>query len=278
MKKTIIRTVGKYRLYDSLQSSDSYIAVDTSTGIKVKLRMHNKGRVEHKSNIRVINNFKDIRHKNIIPLLDIIEDYGNLWYVREYNEGISLKDYVAKKGKLDEEETRCILYQLIKAYEELYKRGLIYSPETENDIFIEESNPPLVKLTDLEIHCYCYRPSRTPGKIFYNKADPTAINTQFIGKMVYYMLLGTSSDLEIMQDSTLNKYPIREDISDACNNFISRSLQYDGKECISFKEMKEHPFITEQRVIEDIKFVEDELRVDTKKAVKFIEGKVKCNE
>lgn len=79
----------------------------------------------------VLEQFRD--HEQIVQICDCFEEHHTAYIVMEYVDGITLKEYVCKKGgKISWEETRGIVKALIEALIPLHKCGIIHrdlSPE-----------------------------------------------------------------------------------------------------------------------------------------------------
>ncbi len=83
--------------------------------------MSDRGRVA-----REIKILKEVKHKNIIQLYEIIETSYAIYMIMEYAEGGELFDYIVNKSRLSEKEAAFFYYQLIEGIEFLHKRKIAH--------------------------------------------------------------------------------------------------------------------------------------------------------
>eukprot|EP00826_Nyctotherus_ovalis_P017428 TRINITY_DN15134_c0_g1_i4.p1 TRINITY_DN15134_c0_g1~~TRINITY_DN15134_c0_g1_i4.p1 ORF type:complete len:106 (+),score=15.88 TRINITY_DN15134_c0_g1_i4:106-423(+) len=99
-----------------------------------------------------------------------------------------------------------------------------------------------------------------------------------IGSIVFYMLHGKAALESVYRENLENyEYPIREDLTDSCKDFLQRCLVYQRTKRLSYEEMKRHLFILNQQFVEDSKGTLKELKVKVGEEVKFIEGECTFN-
>ena len=86
---------------------------------------------------------------NIVNIYDVGEDRGLYYIVMEYVDGITLKEYIAKKGKLTPKEVISIAVQGCAAMEVAHERGIIHRDIKPQNIMISKDGK--VKVTDFGI-------------------------------------------------------------------------------------------------------------------------------
>lgn len=86
---------------------------------------------------------------NIVNIYDVGEDRGLYYIVMEYVDGITLKEYIAKKGKLTPKEVISIAVQVCAAMEVAHERGIIHRDIKPQNIMISKDGK--VKVTDFGI-------------------------------------------------------------------------------------------------------------------------------
>lgn len=92
---------------------------------------------------------KDIRQVNVVSAYDVVDE-GNMHYiVMEYVEGITLNKYIAKKGKLTNEETINISLQIAKGIQAAHQNGIIHRDIKPQNVVI--SGNGVAKITDFGI-------------------------------------------------------------------------------------------------------------------------------
>ena len=65
-------------------------------------------------------------HSHIIKVTDLIDERDTVAFVMEYIEGETLKEYLDRKGKLNSEEIRDLLEQMLSALEYAHEQGLVH--------------------------------------------------------------------------------------------------------------------------------------------------------
>ena len=82
----------------------------------------------------------------IVNILDFFTANDTAYIVMEYLDGVSLKKYVQKKGKLDTETTLTILHPTISSLSEVHAMGMIHRDISPDNILITRESE--VKLID----------------------------------------------------------------------------------------------------------------------------------
>jgi uncharacterized protein (TIGR02145 family) len=107
-----------------------YLANNIKFGTNVALKLLKKEFI-HNSNIRArfiaeARNMFRMSHSHIIKVTDLIDEGDTVAFVMEYIEGETLKDYLARKGKLNSEEIGGLLEQMLSALEYAHEQGLVH--------------------------------------------------------------------------------------------------------------------------------------------------------
>lgn len=90
-----------------------------------------------------------LEHPNIVNIYDVGFE-NNLYYiVMEYVQGITLKTYISKKGRLNYKEVLSIAIQVARGIEAAHNKGIIHRDIKPQNIII--SNEGKVKVTDFGI-------------------------------------------------------------------------------------------------------------------------------
>ena len=90
-----------------------------------------------------------LSHPNIVNVFDVGEDRGLYYIVMELVEGITLKNYIIKKGKLSIKEATSIAIQVSLGLEAAHNQGIIHRDVKPQNIII--STDGKVKLSDFGI-------------------------------------------------------------------------------------------------------------------------------
>lgn len=90
-----------------------------------------------------------LTHPNIVNIFDVGDDEGVHYIVMELIEGITLKEYIAKKGKLSIKEATSIAIQVSMGLEAAHNHGIVHRDVKPQNISI--STDGKVKVTDFGI-------------------------------------------------------------------------------------------------------------------------------
>ncbi len=90
-----------------------------------------------------------LANPNIVNVFDVGEDNGNYYIVMELVEGITLKEYISKKGKLSVREATSIAIQVCMGLAAAHAQGIVHRDVKPQNIII--STDGKVKVTDFGI-------------------------------------------------------------------------------------------------------------------------------
>ena len=90
-----------------------------------------------------------LSHPNVVNVFDVGDDRGVYFIVMELVEGITLKDYINRKGKLSVKEATSIAIQVSMGLEAAHNRGIVHRDVKPQNIII--STDGKVKLSDFGI-------------------------------------------------------------------------------------------------------------------------------
>ena len=133
--------------------SDVYKAKDAKLGRNVAIKVLKK---EFSEDGTFVTKFRTeaqaaaaLEHPNIVNIYDVGCENGNYYIVMEYVEGITLKTYIEKKGKLSFKETLSIAIQVARGIQAAHAKGIIHRDIKPQNIII--STEGKVKVTDFGI-------------------------------------------------------------------------------------------------------------------------------
>ena len=90
-----------------------------------------------------------LMHPNVVNVYDVGQDRGLYYMVMELVEGITLKDYIEKKGKLSAKETISISIQMVTGLQAAHNQHIIHRDIKPQNIIISKEGK--VKVTDFGI-------------------------------------------------------------------------------------------------------------------------------
>ena len=90
-----------------------------------------------------------LMHPNVVNVYDVGQDRGLYYMVMELVEGITLKDYIEKKGRLSAKETVSIAIQMVTGLQAAHNQHIIHRDIKPQNIIISKDGK--VKVTDFGI-------------------------------------------------------------------------------------------------------------------------------
>ena len=147
---------GRYEIIDKIGSggmANVYKAIDRVLNRYVAVKVLKK---EFSADDNFVKKFwseaqsaAGLTHANIVNVYDVAEDRGLYYIVMELVEGITLKDYIQKKGKLTAKEVIGITMQVSSAMDAAHSNNIIHRDIKPQNIIISKEGK--VKVTDFGI-------------------------------------------------------------------------------------------------------------------------------
>jgi len=157
---------GRYLIEELIGSggmANVYKAFDTmeSRPVAVKmLKAEYAGDEDHQRRFR--NESKAIcalNHKNIVKIYDVVLNVPIPFIVMEYVNGITLRDYLDKKGRLEPKLAVALIMQLLAAVANVNDNGIVHRDIKPNNIVLRSDGT--LKLMDFGIARFAMSQSRT---------------------------------------------------------------------------------------------------------------------
>ncbi len=146
----------RYEVMDKIGTggmSDVYKAKDHILGREVAVKILKQEFVE---DVNFVTKFRSeaqsaagLEHANIVNIYDVGSENGMYYIVMEYVEGITLKTYIEKKGRLNFKEAISIAIQVGRGIEAAHNKGIVHRDIKPQNIII--STEGKVKVTDFGI-------------------------------------------------------------------------------------------------------------------------------
>lgn len=87
-----------------------------------------------------------IGNPNIVRVYSYFEENNTAYFVMDYVQGISLRDYLKKYGRISWEKAKSLLFPIMDALSQVHSRGIIHRDVTPDNIYITKDG--MVKLLD----------------------------------------------------------------------------------------------------------------------------------
>ena len=85
-----------------------------------------------------------LKHPNIIPILDVAEVSGRPYYVMSYIEGESIADLLIKEKKLSSIKSINIIVKILSALSEVQDKGVVHRDIKPKNILLNETEEPIL--------------------------------------------------------------------------------------------------------------------------------------
>ncbi len=130
-----------------------YEATDLMTNKRVALKMLKDSISDNTQALRrFINESKAVamlNHPNIVKILDVSVKTDHKFIVMEYISGITLREYMNRKGALDWREATEFISQILLALDHAHMKGVIHRDIKPQNIMVMESG--VIKVADFGI-------------------------------------------------------------------------------------------------------------------------------
>lgn len=197
---------GKYRIEKCLGVGGMaavLLAQDVEKGIRVAIKLL---RDEYTDNSDAVERFKSeaqavsmLSHPNVVGIHDISLDGDIKYLVMEYVEGVSLRAYMDKRGKLSFAEVSSISEQILAALNHAHSHGIIHRDIKPQNImllkdgFVKVMDFGIAKLPEVDAEMsdeaigtvYYISPEQAEGKPYDTRADLYSV-----GVLMYEMATG----------------------------------------------------------------------------------------
>ncbi|XP_037633361.1 serine/threonine-protein kinase ULK1a isoform X3 [Sebastes umbrosus] len=211
---------------------------------------------------------KELKHENIVRLLDYQEMGGCVYLVMEYCNGGDLAEYLHSKGTLSEDTIRVFLQQIGQAMKVLQIKGILHRDLKPQNILLchperRRSSPinTCIKIADfgfarhLQMNTMaatlCGSPMYMAPEVIMSQNYDAKADLWSIGTIVYQCLTGkapfhasTPQELRLFYESNRTLLPsIPKETSPNLRHLLLGMLQRNHKQRIGFDEFFRHPFM-----------------------------------
>ncbi|XP_061553676.1 serine/threonine-protein kinase ULK1 isoform X1 [Phycodurus eques] len=211
---------------------------------------------------------KELKHENIVALLDFQETASSVYLVMEYCNGGDLADYLHSKGTLSEDTIRVFLQQIAGAMRVLQAKGIIHRDLKPQNILLSypqgrksHSNNTCIKIADFGFARYlqnnmmaatlCGSPMYMAPEVIMSQNYDAKADLWSIGTIVFQCLTGKApfqasspQDLRMFYEKNKNLSPnIPRETSSHLRHLLRGLLQRNHKDRMEFDEFFSHPFL-----------------------------------
>ena len=183
-------------------------------------------------------------HRNIVKVFDVSFGDRLQYIVMEYIEGITLKEYIDKKGGLEWREALYFAIQILKALQHAHDKGIVHRDVKPQNIMLLENGT--IKVADFGIARFSHSETRTMtekaiGSVHYISPEQAKgeltdekADIYSVGIVLYEMLTGrlpfdgdSAVSVALMQVNKQPDFPrtIKSDIPFGFEQIILKSMQ-----------------------------------------------------
>lgn len=206
---------------------------------------------------------KQINHRNIIRLHDIIEVPGKIHLVLEYCRGGDLFMYVQRHGRVPEATAKHFMQQLAAGLKVLRENNLIHRDlKPQNLLLSTNDNNSVLKIADFGFarslqprglaETLCGSPLYMAPEIMQLQKYDAKADLWSVGAILYQFLTGKTpftgnNQIQLLQNiikATELRFPEDvKDLSSECRDLCQKLLRRNPVERLTFDEFFNHPFL-----------------------------------
>lgn len=206
---------------------------------------------------------KQIRHKNIVHLEDVVEESSYLYLVMEYCAGGDLAGYIRRCKRVPEVTACAVMRQLGAGLKELWSRQMVHRDLKPQNLLLSDNTPQAVlKIADFGFarhlqqqelaNTLCGSPLYMAPEILKSQQYDAKADLWSVGTILYELVVGRppyngSNHIVLLQNIERNEAripaTIAKHLSPACIDLIYSLLERNPVQRISFEEFFNHPFL-----------------------------------
>jgi len=258
--------ISHYRILDTLGYGAFSVvraAVDSRTERTVAIKIVPRARIagdglmaRFEMEIRVL---QQMRHPNVVQLIDVLSDELNFYIVMEFCGGGELFQYIIDRGKLDESQARGFFRQLVDALRSVHALGVVHRDVKPENLLLDDYGA--IKVTDFGLSRYvgaarlaqtacgspCYA---SPEILSGGEYDGTKSDMWSCGVILFAMVAGhlpwtKKNQTALFEQIKRGEYRIPVFVSDGCRNLIAQLLAVDPAARPTAAQALEHPWVGE---------------------------------
>ncbi|XP_071951404.1 serine/threonine-protein kinase DCLK1-like [Antedon mediterranea] len=246
---------------------------DRSTGEEFALKIIDKKKCKGKEKMieSEVNVLRNVKHPNIIQLLDEYDAPNELYLLMELVKGGDLFDAISMATKYTERDASCMVHNLASAINYLHSLNIVHRDiKPENLLVCEHKDgTKSLKLGDFGLATFvmkplttvCGTPTYVAPEIILETGYGTEVDVWAAGVITYILLCGfppfrsESNDQEELFDKIIiGNYsfisPFWDDISSLAKELIICMLEIDPAKRYTALEVMQHPWVAEDGGIE----------------------------
>ncbi|KAI0717407.1 hypothetical protein C8T65DRAFT_641386 [Cerioporus squamosus] len=207
---------------------------------------------------REIHHHRQLHHPHVTQLYEVIATESSIWLVTELCSGGELFDYLAEKGRLNEDETRILFGQLCLAVAYVHGKGIVHRDLKLENVLLDEKCR--VKLGDFGftrefekgslLETFCGTTGyAAPEMLMAKKYLGPEVDVWSLGVILYTLLTGTlpfdDDDENVMREKVIKGvYDDPQWLSDEARDLMANILEVDPTKRLTIAQILTHAWFT----------------------------------
>jgi serine/threonine protein kinase len=199
---------------------------------------------------------RQLKHPFVVSLHYSFQTAANLYMVLDYCPKGDLMDYIEQKVKMNEDQARFVMWQIILAIRYLHSHNIVYRDMKPENVLIDSENN--WKLADFGLakegieklqiaNSFCGSPAYLPPELLLNNKNGKEGDYYQLGVLLYELLVGMppfySDNMNILyQAIQRGKYQMPFHLSVDAQDLISKLLEKKPKKRLADDQILTHPF------------------------------------
>ncbi|KAF5395161.1 Non-specific serine/threonine protein kinase [Paragonimus heterotremus] len=238
-----------------------YIAIHAITRQKVAIKILDKRKLGADA-FRVrseIEALKQLNHKYIYKLYQVVETQYYFYLVVEYLPGGELFDYILQKEHLSEVEARVIFRQIVSAIGYIHSKNYAHRDlKPENILLDNDQNVRIIDFglcakntVNTMLNTFCGSFAYAAPEVLANKEYcGSAADMWSLGVILYALLCGClpfdpTKPEELPKKIGKGHFTVPDSLSKSSRHLLSHLMCVDPKKRIKIDELRRHPWIVE---------------------------------
>ncbi|KAL1509115.1 hypothetical protein ABEB36_003907 [Hypothenemus hampei] len=206
---------------------------------------------------REVDIMKRLDHPHIIKLYQVMETKNMIYLVSEYASQGEIFDYIARYGRMSEEQARIKFWQILLAVEYCHNRNIVHRDLKAENLLLDSNNN--IKIADFgfsnyftpggQLSTWCGSPPYAAPEVFEGKkyVGPE-IDIWSLGVVLYVLVCGAlpfdGCSLQALRDRVLSgRFRIPYFMSQDCESLIRKMLVLEPNKRVTVQQIKKHRWI-----------------------------------
>ncbi|KAG7269972.1 hypothetical protein CRUP_021827, partial [Coryphaenoides rupestris] len=247
--------------------------VEHTTGREYALKIINKSKCRGKEHMiqNEVSILRQVKHPNIVLLIEEMDTYSELYLVMELVKGGDLFDAITSTNRYTERDASGMLYNLANAIKYLHSLNIVHRDiKPENLLVYEHADGMkslklgdfgLATVVDGPLYTVCGTPTYVAPEIIAETGYGLKVDIWAAGVITFILLCGfppfrgSIEDQEVLFDQILMgqlefPLPYWDHVSDTAKELIRSMLEVEAEQRYTALQVLEHPWVMDEGVCE----------------------------